>query len=132
MEPYSRLILNRMIGSLRQNPATSKCRSLSTTNVKNMVHFEPFNRGLLPKTSLASIPFFQLGKTSRESPLLPQAARNAKSMVWVNKNVFRSAPNYMCEVDDDVLAFFSLFLSYVEGNELRNLRESPKYVVEHS
>lgn len=53
-------------------------------------------------------------------------------MVWVNKNVFQSAPNYMCEVDDDVLAFFSLFLSYVEGNELRNPRESPKYVVEHS
>lgn len=49
-------------------------------------------------------------------------------MVWVNKDFFQSAPNNMCEVDDDVLGFFSLLLSYVKPNELRDPGDSPKHM----
>ena len=74
---------------------------------------------------------FRLAKTSLvpTSPLLPGLRGKMSNMVWVNKDFFQGAPNgnHPEDVSEDVLAFFSLVLSYVKPNGYgRDINTSPK------
>ncbi len=71
---------------------------------------------------------FRIAVTPKTSPLLPRIRKN---MAFVTKDFFQAEPNGISRdsVQDDVLGFFSLVISYANGASKVTNGNSPKGII---